>query len=144
MNRDGKTNHDRETGRDREANRDRKTILLVEDDEDARYVYSLALERAGFRVVTATAGDQGIQVAFRELPDLVLMDLSIPEIDGWTATRTLKEDPRTRDIPVIVVTAHAYPEDRKMADEVGCDGFLTKPCRPPFLLKEVQRLVAAS
>lgn len=120
---------------------DQKTVLLVEDDEDTRYVYQLTLERVGFRVVTAVAGDEGVQAASRELPDLVLMDLSIPEMDGWTAIRRLKADERTQDIPVIVVTAHAFPEDRRMAEEVGCDGFMTKPCRPPELLKEVRRLV---
>lgn len=119
----------------------RKTVLLVEDDDDTRYVYQLMLERGGFRVVTAVAGDEGLRTAARELPDLVLMDISIPEVDGWTAIRRLRDDDRTRDIPVIVVTAHAFPEDRQMAEEVGCDGFLTKPCRPPELLDEVQRLV---
>lgn len=118
------------------------TVLIVEDDPNSRKIYRLILESSGFRVLTAATGDEGVRVAREDHPAAVLMDLSIPGINGWAATRMLKEKRSTSDIPVIVITAHAFPEDRYRADEVGCDGFLTKPCDPMVVLEEVMRVTA--
>jgi CheY-like chemotaxis protein len=118
------------------------TVLIVEDDEDSRYVYGVVLEAHGFSVVTARSGDEGLRLARETRPRAILMDVSIPGVDGWTATERLKADPETVRIPVIIVTAHAFPEDLARARRVGCDGFLTKPCEPGRVLEEVCRLLA--
>ncbi len=116
------------------------TILIVEDDEDTQSVYRLILEANGFEVLTATSGTDGLRLAREEHPAAVLMDVSIPGMDGWTVTRILKEEKATAQLPVIVITAHAFPEDRERAEQVGCDGFLTKPCEPRLVLAEVWRV----
>jgi CheY-like chemotaxis protein len=103
------------------------TILLVEDNEMNRDMLSRRLERAGYRVILAVDGPRGIAAARAEAPDLILMDMSLPEIDGWEATRHLKQDPATRGIPVIALTAHAMVSDREKALEAGCDDYDTKP-----------------
>jgi CheY-like chemotaxis protein len=112
-------------------------VLIVEDDEDSRFVYGLILEDHGFDVVTATSGDEGLRIARDRKPSAVLMDVSIPGLDGWTVTEMLKDDPGTADIPVIVITAHAFPEDVSRAQSARCEGFLTKPCEPRRVLEEV-------
>lgn len=119
-------------------------VLIVEDDEDSRYVYTLILEANGFEVVTATSGVEGLSLAREVRPDAILMDVSIPETDGWTVTETLKGDEATRPIPIIVITAHAFPEDHERAEQVGCDAFLTKPCEPRQVLEEVQRVLRSA
>ena len=119
-------------------------VLIVEDDEDSRFVYRAILEDQGFTVVLATSGDEGLRIARERRPDAILMDVSIPGMDGWTATQHLKEDPSTAEIPVIVITAHAFPEDRRRAQSVGSDGFLTKPCEPRDVLAEIKRQIAAA
>ncbi len=116
-------------------------VLIVEDDPDSQYVYGLFLEHRGFEVISAGTGEEGIRLAREENPDVVLMDISIPTMDGWTATRILKGDPATRSIPIIAITAHAFPEDREKAQEVECDGFLTKPCDPKDVLAEILRVL---
>ena len=116
-------------------------ILIVEDDEDSREVYKEILDTNGFEVRTATSGVEGLRLARELHPGAILMDISIPEMDGWAVTSRLKADPDTRHIPVIVVTAYAFPEDRTRADAIGCEGFLTKPCEPSRVLAEMQRLV---
>ena len=118
-----------------------KTVLLVEDNEDNRIVYSTILEHFGYRVMEALNGEEGIAKARAEKPDLILMDISIPIIDGWEATQVLKHDPRTRLIPIIALTAHALASDRERAMEVGCDGYLAKPCEPRAVVAEVQRFL---
>ncbi len=118
-------------------------ILIVEDDEDTQYVYRLILEANGFDVLTAASGTDGLRLAREEHPIAVLMDVSIPGMDGWTVTRLLKEEESTAALPIIVITAHAFPEDREMARDVGCDGFLTKPCEPRVVLEEVWRVTSA-
>jgi CheY-like chemotaxis protein len=118
-------------------------ILIVEDDEDSRYVYRIILEDDGFEVVTATCAPDGLRLARERHPRVILMDISIPGMDGWETTQVLKEDPTTADIPVIILTAHAFPEDLERAEKAGCDGFLTKPCEPRRVLEEVRRLVDA-
>ena len=118
-----------------------KTVLLVEDNEDNRIVYTTMLEHYGYQVVETANGEDAVRIATREVPDLILMDISIPGIDGWTATERLRGDPRTANIPVVAVTAHALPEHRARAENLRCDGYLTKPCEPRRLLHEVQRLI---
>ncbi len=121
-----------------------KTVLIVEDNEDNRIVYSTILRHHGFRVCEALDGEEGIEKARRELPDIILMDISIPVIDGWQVTEILKRETATKGIPIIALTAHAMPGDRQRAMEVGCDGYLAKPCEPRAVLAEVNRLIDLS
>ena len=118
-----------------------KTVLLVEDNEDNRIVYSTILRHFGYEVIEALNGEEGIAKARADQPDLILMDISIPIIDGWEATQVLKHDPATRNIPIIALTAHALASDREKAMEVGCDGYLAKPCEPRAVVAEVQRFL---
>ena len=122
------------------GSRDR-TVLIVEDNEDNRIVYSTILRHHGFVVSEALDGEEGIAKAQRDLPDIILMDISIPIIDGWEVTRQLKSSDATRHIPIIALTAHAMPGDREHAMDVGCDGYLAKPCEPRAVLAEVNRLI---
>lgn len=116
-------------------------ILYVEDNEDNIYVIKNRLGRAGFTVLIATDGEQGISMATTERPDLILMDLRLPVLDGWEATRRIKAQPETRDIPIIALTAHAMTGDREKALEAGCDDFDTKPVEMPRLLEKVRALL---
>lgn len=118
-----------------------KTVLLVEDNEDNRIVYSTILQHFGYRVMEALNGQEGIAKARHERPDLILMDISIPVIDGWEATQVLKRDPATCLIPIIALTAHALASDREKAMEVGCDSYLAKPCEPKTVVSEVERFI---
>ena len=126
-----------------DATRRRRTVLIVEDSEDNRLIYSMMLEYAGYRVVQAVNGADGIEQARAVSPDLVLMDVSIPVIDGLEATRRLKADAATRHIPVVALTAHALATDRQRALSAGCDGYLAKPIEPRAVLREVQRFLGA-
>ena len=119
-------------------------ILLVEDNEFNRDMLTKRLRRRGFQVLSAVDGRQGIETARRELPDLVLMDLSLPEMDGWEAARRLKSDIQTQSIPVVALTAHAMLGDREKALEAGCDDYATKPIDLPGLLRIMERLVCSS
>jgi two-component system, cell cycle response regulator DivK len=121
-----------------------KMVLLVEDNEDNRIVYSTILRHFGYSVSEAMNGEDGISKARIEHPDLILMDISIPVIDGWEATQVLKHDPKTRSIPIIALTAHALASDREKAMEVGCDGYLAKPCEPRAVVAEVERFLGKS
>lgn len=116
-------------------------ILYVEDNDDNIYVVKNRLTRAGFSVLIATDGAQGVAVAIAEQPDLILMDLSLPVIDGWEATRRLKAAPETRHIPVVALTAHAMSGDREKAFAAGCDDFDTKPMEMPRLLEKIRTLL---
>lgn len=116
-----------------------RTILLVEDNEDNRIIYATALRYAGYNVLEAVTGTQGIQQARDNQPDLILMDISVPELDGWEATAVLKADPRTQRIPVVAVTAHALPGDEERSMQAGCDGYLAKPIPPAALIADVDR-----
>ncbi len=118
------------------------TILLVEDNEMNRDMLSRRLIRKEFRVVTAEDGQQGVDLAKKERPDLILMDLSLPVLDGWEATRILKSSPETRYIPVIVLTAHAMAGDKEKAYQAGCDDFDTKPVVLERLLEKMHALLA--
>jgi two-component system cell cycle response regulator DivK len=113
-------------------------ILLAEDFEDARELYRDYLEFSGFTVKTATNGREAIEQAIALQPDIILMDASMPVLDGWQATRQLKANPETKHIPVLALTAHAFDDARKEAKDVGCDGFVTKPCLPDDLVSKVR------
>ena len=119
-------------------------ILLVEDNEMNRDMLSRRLERRGYQVVLAVDGAQGVALAQSEKPALVLMDMSLPVMDGWTATRTLKADPVTAGIPVIGLTAHAMAGDREKCLAAGCDDYDTKPVELPRLLEKITALLAQS
>jgi two-component system cell cycle response regulator DivK len=116
-----------------------KRVLLVEDNEDNRIIYATALRYAGYEVIEAVTGTEGVHHARTSKPDIILMDISVPELDGWEATSLLKADPATKHIPVIAVTAHALPGDEERSVAVGCDGYLAKPITPAALIKEVDR-----
>jgi two-component system, cell cycle response regulator DivK len=115
------------------------TVLLVEDNEDNLVIYSTILRYSGFDVVEARDGQTGIDMARSVKPSLILMDVSIPVIDGWEATRQLKADPSTAHIPIIALTAHALASDRQKAIDVGCDDYIAKPAEPRVVLAAVQR-----
>ena len=118
-------------------------ILLVEDNEMNRDMLSRRLERKGYQIVIAVDGQQGINLARSERPDLILMDMSLPLIDGWEATRQLKSADDTKGIPIIALTAHAMAEDERRAREAGCNDFDTKPIELPRLLEKIQQLLPA-
>ena len=116
-------------------------ILIVEDNEMNRDMLSRRLERRGFAVLLAVDGQQGVEMARSEKPDLVLMDMSLPVMDGWTATRTIKDDADLRAIPVIALTAHAMEGDREKAMAAGCDDYDTKPIELPRLLEKIGKFL---
>ena len=116
-------------------------ILLVEDNEMNRDMLSRRLQKNGYEVVMAVDGEEGVAKAQSEAPALILMDMSLPGIDGWEATRRLKAAPQTQNIPVIALTAHAMSDDRDKALAAGCDDFDTKPVELPRLLSKMQALL---
>jgi CheY-like chemotaxis protein len=116
-------------------------ILIVEDNEMNRDMLSRRLERRGFVVVMAEDGAQGVGLARSERPDLILMDMSLPVMDGWTATRAIKDDAELAAIPVIALTAHAMDGDREKAMAAGCDDYDTKPIELPRLLEKIGKLL---
>jgi CheY-like chemotaxis protein len=115
-------------------------ILLVEDNEMNRDMLSRRLERRGYEVVMAVDGADGVAKAKSERPDLVLMDMSLPVIDGWEATRRIRQDPETANVPVIALTAHAMDGDRERAMEAGCNDYDVKPIELPRLLEKIAAL----
>ena len=117
-------------------------ILYVEDNDDNIYMLEKRLKRLGFSVLIARDGAQGVALAAAEQPDLILMDLGLPVIDGWEATRQIKAAPQTRHIPVIALTANAMTGDREKAISAGCDDFDTKPVELPRLLGKIQALAS--
>jgi CheY-like chemotaxis protein len=119
-------------------------ILLVEDNEMNRDMLSRRLERKGYTILLAVDGGEGLQKARDEMPDLILMDMSLPVVDGWEATRQLKADEATRRIPVIALTAHAMATDEQKAREAGSDDFDTKPIELPRLLGKIEALLKRS
>jgi two-component system, cell cycle response regulator DivK len=122
---------------------DKPLILVVDDYQDAREMYAEYLEFSGFRVAEAKNGAEALDKAFELTPDVILMDLSLPVMDGWEATRRLKADERTRAIPVVALTGHALSGHSNGAREAGCDAFVTKPCLPDALVQEVKKQLAA-
>lgn len=119
-------------------------ILLVEDNEMNRDMLTRRLARKGFEVATAIDGRRGVEMAAAEKPDLILMDMSLPVMDGWEATRQVKENPETRAIPVIALTAHAMATDKEKALAAGCDDFDTKPIDLDRLLGKINSLINGS
>jgi two-component system cell cycle response regulator DivK len=119
------------------------TILLVEDNEDNQAIYSIILSHFGYSVLQAWDGEKGVKMAREHGPDLILMDLTMPVVDGLEATRMLKADPVTSAIPVIALTACAAAADQAAAVEAGCASFLSKPVEPRKVAEEVRRLLAA-
>jgi CheY-like chemotaxis protein len=117
-------------------------VLLVDDFEDNRSMYAQYLAASGFRVAEAADGREAVMRVLELRPDVVVMDLSLPVMDGWAATRELKGDERTRGIPVIALTGCATAGHMRAAREAGCDGFLTKPCLPAALLATVRHILA--
>lgn len=126
------------------VNREQPLVLLAEDFEDARDLYRDYLEFSGFTVRTADNGREAIDRAIALQPDLILMDASMPVLDGWQATRELKLNPKTRHIPVLALTAHAFDDARQQAAAVGCDGFVTKPCLPDYLVARIRETLDAA
>jgi two-component system cell cycle response regulator DivK len=118
-------------------------VLLVEDNEMNRDMLSRRLVRRGFEVSLAVDGQQGVEMAASESPDIILMDMSLPVLDGWEASRQLKASPGTQAIPLIALTAHAMSGDRERAMQAGCDDYDTKPIEFPRLLEKIDRLLTA-
>ena len=119
-------------------------ILLVEDNELNRDMLSRRLSRRGFEVLIAENGQSGVELTVSERPDLIIMDMSLPVMDGWEATRRIKADPATSGIPIIALSAHAMASDRKMALEAGCDDYDSKPVDLSRLVQKIEQLLAAN
>ena len=118
-------------------------VLVVDDFADNREMYSEYLSFSGYEVIEARNGKEAIEAAQEKLPDIIIMDLSLPVMDGWEATRRLKADDRTRRIPVVALTGHALAGHSKGARDAGCDSFLAKPCLPDTLVAEIRRMLSA-
>ena len=114
------------------------TVVLVDDHDSQREIYELALSTAGFVVHEAASGERAIEMVHVLRPDVVVLDLAMPTLDGWEVCRRLKSDPETRGIPIVVVTAHIVPGVRESAEHAGCDAYLTKPCLPNELIATVR------
>jgi two-component system, cell cycle response regulator DivK len=123
------------------SRREHPLVLVVEDYQDAREMYAAYLQFSGYGVAEAANGVEAVEKAQALMPDIVLMDLALPRMDGWEATRRLKADPRTSHIPVVALTGHALAGHAEGAREAGCDAFVTKPCLPDALVAEIQRLL---
>lgn len=123
--------------------RQQALVLVVEDYQDAREMYSEYLRFSGFDVIEAANGLEAIEKATELMPDIILMDLALPRMDGWEATRRLKGDDRTKSIPIVALTGHALAGHADSAQKAGCDSFVTKPCLPDALVAEIQRMLAA-
>jgi two-component system cell cycle response regulator DivK len=121
--------------------REQPLVLVVEDYQDAREMYAAYLQFSGFEVAEAGNGIEAIEKTRELLPDIVLMDLALPRMDGWEATRRLKNDELTKHIPIVALTGHALAGHAEGAREAGCDAFVTKPCLPDALVAEIKRLL---
>jgi CheY-like chemotaxis protein len=126
-----------------EAGAKRPLVLVVDDFADNREMYSEYLSFAGYGVIEAQNGKEAVEAAHARMPDIIIMDLSLPVMDGWEATRRLKADQSTRHIPVVALTGHALAGHSKRAREAGCDSFLAKPCLPDQLVAEIERMLRA-
>ena len=118
-------------------------VLIVDDVQDNRTIYVLFLKFSGYRIAEAENGAEAVEKATALLPDVIVMDLSLPVMDGWEATRRLKRDSRTQHIPVVVLTGHALPEHAQAARDAGCDLVITKPCLPDQLMDAIRRILDA-
>jgi two-component system cell cycle response regulator DivK len=119
----------------------KQRILVIEDTEDNRQILRDLLSSAGYEIIEAMDGESGVSMAAKEIPDLILMDIQLPVIDGYEATRRLKADPATRHIPVVAVTSYALVGDEAKAREAGCDGYVAKPFSPRHLLETVREFL---
>jgi two-component system, cell cycle response regulator DivK len=124
-----------------EASAKKQLVLVVDDFADNREMYSEYLSFSGYEVIEATNGKEAIDAAQQRMPDIIIMDLSLPVMDGWEATRRLKADERTKRIPVVALTGHALAGHSKGARDAGCDSFLAKPCLPDQLVAEIKRML---
>ena len=124
-----------------EGRGDRCLVLIVDDDADQREMYGRYLTARGFPVLLATHGGEAVELARQTRPDAIVMDLSMPHVDGWEATRRLKRDPSTRNIPVIACTGHVVGTSAERAFDAGCDAYVTKPCLPKDLILEIRRVL---
>jgi CheY-like chemotaxis protein len=118
-------------------------VLVVEDYQDAREMYAAYLQFSGYRVAEAANGVEALEKTRELMPDIILMDLALPKMDGWEATRRLKADETTRHIPIVALTGHALAGHAEGARQAGCDAFVTKPCLPDALVTEIERMLAA-
>lgn len=122
----------------------KKRVLVVDDFDDAREMYAEYLEFAGFQVETARNGLEAVEKAQEASPDIILMDLSLPIMDGWEATRRIKQDARTRDIPVMALSGHVFSGNAEQARDAGCDEFVAKPCLPQDLENKIRNMLKPS
>jgi len=127
----------------RATHRERPLVLIVEDQPELRQLYAQELTMSGFEVIEAGNGADAISHASSHVPDVVVMDLSLPVVDGWEATRRIKDDRRTTHIPVVALTAHDGSGELQRATRAGCDWFVPKPCQPHDLIEEVRRILGA-
>jgi two-component system cell cycle response regulator DivK len=134
----------RQTPRPPRARQVRPLILVVDDDADQRDLYSRYLTWRGFRVEAAADGQQALNLVQMSVPDLIVMDLSLPHLDGWETTRRLKQDTLTRHIPILACTGHVLGASLERALDAGCDGWAVKPCLPEDLLVEIRRLISSA
>jgi two-component system, cell cycle response regulator DivK len=121
----------------------RKVVLLVEDHEDSRYICSVILQHHGYSIMEAMDGDTGVQLAQQHLPDLILLDVTLPVLDGWAAAKRLRERQETSRIPIVALTAHAQRADQERGLRLGFAAYLIKPCSPTHVLEEVRRIIGA-
>jgi two-component system cell cycle response regulator DivK len=121
----------------------RKRILVIEDQEDNRQIVRDLMAASGYELIEATTGEEGIAAAARERPDLILMDIQLPGIDGYEVTRRIKANPQLKSIPIIAVTSYALSGDDKKAFAAGCDGYVTKPYSPRLLLAKIREYLPA-
>jgi CheY-like chemotaxis protein len=119
-------------------------VLVVEDYQDAREMYAAYLQFSGYRVAEAANGLEAIDKTRELMPDIILMDLALPKLDGWQATQRLKADPKTKHIPIVALTGHALAGHAESARQAGCDSFVTKPCLPDALVAEIQRMLSVT
>ncbi len=122
----------------------KKRVLVVDDFDDAREMYAEYLEFCGFQVETASNGVEAVEKAQEASPDIILMDLSLPVMDGWEATRRIKQDARTRDIPVMALSGHVFVGNAEQAKDAGCDDFVAKPCLPQDLESKIRNMLKPS
>jgi len=119
-------------------------ILVMEDDIDTQGMVRFLLEYRGYEVLVAKDGKHGLEIAHHDKPDLILLDLAMPEMDGWSVAHQLKGDPETKMIPVIAVTAYTMSSDRRLALNAGCDGFVSKPMNVPEFIAEIEKFLGKS
>lgn len=120
---------------------DAKTVLVVEDDEASQYILSTILRHKGYNVVSATTAAAASRVLEEKPPDLVVMDIGLPGVDGFALTESIRANPRTCDLPVLVVTVHVFPEDVKRAHDAGCTGFMAKPVDPLAVVERIRSII---